>query len=416
MMKQGQLCLWAMLPALLLFSCAEKKAENVAAGENYPINQLTDSIKRQFINLVNTSYSVKDSGMVAMAVYLKRGDELLVDTAYFFSNNNGPLPNDSTVFQMGSVTKTFTAALIARQVNLGKMDLNGLAQTYLPTGGTVPVPKIPDSFNGQKAGITLGNLASMNAGLVRNSPVNPATKTTPYPYAFQYLDKNPPLLYKPGSSCNVYSNLGFGILGLVACLQAYPNSATYYNSYENVVVDSLLKPLAMNDSRITLNPAQMSRLAIPYSAKGIKTSYDNANWPFNYAAGGLYSTLRDMRLYANEMTGQGSYLTKQDIDSLLKVRGYVWADTCKEKKDHYTGKQAMAWVVNSDMKGNKDATFERYSKDGGLAGFSTYITFSTPTINGVQYKAWVVLWANKQGFPVQSNAQKLMQVTYDLLK
>jgi hypothetical protein len=123
-----------------------------------------------------------------------------------------------------------------------------------------------------------------------------------------------------------------------------------------------------------------------------------------------------MRLYTNEMTGQGSYLTKRDIDSLLKVRSYVWAEICKGKEDHYTAKQAMAWVVNNDMKDSNGIGFERYSKDGGLGGFSTYITCSTPTINAVQYKAWAVLWANKQGFPVRQNAQKLMQLTYNLLK
>jgi len=411
MMKPAQLCLWAMLPALLFFSCNEQ-AQNAGAVKNYPINQLTDSINKQFTSLVNTSYLPADSGMVAMAVYLKRGDELLVDTSYFFSNNNLPLPNGSTVFQMGSVTKTFTAALIARQVNLGKMDLNGLAQTYLPTGGKVPLT-LPDTYNREQAVITLGNLATMNAGLARNAPVN--NDTTPYPYAFRYLD-TASLLYKPGSACNLYSNLGFAILGLVACSQAYPNSASYFSNYEKVVMDSLLNPLVMKDTRIFLNTAQMSRRAIPYGPKGGKTSYWNPNWPTNYAAGGLYSTLNDMRIYANEMTGQGSYLTKQDIDTLLKARGFVWSDMCKEKKDHYTAKQAMAWVVNADMKSSNDSSFNRFSKDGGVAGFSTYITFSTPTINGVQYKAWVVLWANKKDFPVQSNAPKVMQVIYDLLK
>lgn len=413
-MKQGQFCLLAMLSLFLFFSCGENKTQDAGAIKSYPISQLTDSIRNQFTNLVDNSYSKGDSGMVAMAVYLKRGDELLVDTTYFFSNNNQPLPNDSTVFQMGSVTKTFTAALIARQVNLGNMDLNGLAQNYLPAAGTVPVPKIPDTYNGQQAGITLGQLATMNAGLARNAPVQDGS--TPYLFAFKYLDKNPPLLYQPGSTCYIYSNLGFGILGLALCSQAYPNSATYYDNYEKVVVDSLLLPLAMNDTRITLNPSQLSRRAVPYDAKGNRSGYNNSNWPMNYAAGALYSTLSDMQRYAKEMTGQGSYLTKQDIDTLLQKRSFEWSDTCKATKDHYSSQQAMAWIINNDMKDNNGGAFERFSKDGGLGGFSTYITCSTPSIKGVQYKAYVVLWANKQDFPVGANAKKVMQLAYDLLK
>jgi CubicO group peptidase (beta-lactamase class C family) len=413
-MKPGQFFLRALLPAFLFFSCGENKTQDVGAVENYPTSQLTDSVKKQFTSLVDNNYLKEDSGMVAMAVYLKRGDELLVDTTYFFSNNNHPLPNDSTVFQMGSVTKTFTAALIARQVNQGNMDLNGLAQNYLPAAGTVPVPKIPDTYNGQKAGITLGQLATMNAGLARNAPVKDGS--TPYLFAFKYMDKNPPLLYQPGSTCYIYSNLGFGILGLALCSQAYPNSATYYDNYEKVVVDSLLVPLAMNDTRITLNAAQLSRRAVPYDSKGNRSGYNNPNWPMNYAAGALYSTLSDMQRYAKEMIGQGSYLTKQDIDTLLQKRSFEWSDTCKAKKDHYSSQQAMAWIINNDMKDNNGAAFERFSKDGGLGGFSTYITCSTPSIKGVQYKAYVVLWANKQDFPVGANAKKVMQLAYSLLK
>lgn len=73
-------------------------------------------MRNQFTSLVNNSNAAHDSGMVAMAVYQMQGDKVLLDTSYFFSNNKQPLPNDSTVFQMRSVTKTFTAALIARQV------------------------------------------------------------------------------------------------------------------------------------------------------------------------------------------------------------------------------------------------------------------------------------------------------------
>jgi CubicO group peptidase (beta-lactamase class C family) len=416
MIKYRQLYTGAILFALMFLSCAPKKEQQLTATKGYPINRLTDSIRSQFTSLVNSSYRAADSGMVALAVYLQQGDSVLVDTAYFFSNNNQPLPNDSTVFQMGSVTKTFTAALIARQVNLGKLNLNGLAQSYLPANGAIPVPLIPDSFNRQPAGITLANLASMNAGLARNVPFNHATNSTPYPYAFAYLNKNPPLLYKPGSTCNLYSNLGFAILGLVTCLQAYPGTANYYNQYEKVVVDSLLTPLAMHDTRISLSKNQMNRRAVPYGEKGARTGYSNPNWPMNLAAGGLYSTLRDMRLYANEMVGLGSYLTPQDIDTLLQQRGNIYKDTCQVKNGHPGAGQAMAWVINAGMTGSSNTTFNRYSKDGGLEGFSTYITFSTPSINGVPCKAWVVLWANKQGFPVQLNAPKVMQQAYDLLQ
>ena len=231
-----------------------------------------------------------------------------------------PLPNDSTIFQLGSVTKTFTAALIAKQVNSGKIVLNAPAQNYLPKD----TPLLPTSFNGQDATITLGELTTMNAGFKRNIPVNATTKTTPYLFAVDYITNNTKLVYKPGSACNIYSNLGFGIAGLTLCHLTYPNTTKYYNYYERVAIDSLLTPLKMDDTRITLTSSQLKRRAIPYAIDGAVSGYNNPNWPFNLAAGGLYSTITDMQKYAKSMIGESAFLTTKDIDTLLFTRGKVW--------------------------------------------------------------------------------------------
>lgn len=374
-------------------------------------SSISDSINIILQPLADNSFKVNDSGMIAITVLLKENNSVLIDTSYFFSNANMPLPNDSTLFQLGSVTKTFTAALIAKQVNIGKMRLNKPAQNYLPEN----TPILPSSFNGQGVVITLGELTTMSAGLKRNAPVNPSTNSTPYPFAFNYLTNNSKLLYTPGSTCNIYSNLGYGIAGLTLSHLAYPNIKDYYNYYEQVTIDSLLAPLKMNDTRITLTPSQLKRRAIPYAKDGTLSSYNNPNWPFNLAAGGLYSTINDMQKYAKSMIGEHPFLTSKDIDTLLFTRGKVWADTCKVRKDFYKAKQAMAWVTNRDMKTHNDISFNRHSKDGGLAGFSTYITFSTPIINNKQYKAYVVTLANRNKLPVGNNSVSILQLLFDTL-
>ena len=411
-----------MLPVFLFFSCKEKKTrQTVFSNTSFPIDSLTAYVKNNFKTLVDTSFMPNDSGMVAMAVFLMNDDSVLVDKAYFFSNYSNPLPNDSTIFQMGSVTKTFTAALIARQVNLGKMTLNELAQTYLPQGngkGSVPeLPVFPNSA-GDTVGITLGNLATMNSGLDRDAPIDKKNKSTPYLNSFSYLD-TAHLLYQPGDNCYFYSNLGFGILGLIASKMVYPDSANYYDKFEQVVVDSLLNSLRMNDTRINLNQGQQKRLAIPYP-KGI--GYGNPGWPMNYAAGALYSTLSDMKLYAKEMIGLGSYISIKDLDTLLSPRSFVDYNMIKYKcwdiNNTPAEKQAMAWVVSINK--DKKLIDTIYSKDGKTGGFSTFITFSKPIVNGVQYKAYVVLWANSNKFsnPGKSNigmlADSVLQKIYNL--
>jgi CubicO group peptidase (beta-lactamase class C family) len=400
-----------LLLLVILNSCTktvEKPKKDFATIYN---SSVSDSINKLLQPLTDNSFKANDSGMIAITVLLKENNTTLIDRSYFFSNANMPLPNDSTLFQLGSVTKTFTAALIAKQVNSGRMLLNDSAQNYLPKD----TPLLPTSFNGQNTIITLGELTAMNSGLTRNAPTNHSTHNTPYPFAFSYLTNKAKLLYKPGSSCNIYSNLGYGIVGLAISHLSYPNKKEYYNYYEQVAIDSLLTPLKMDDTRITLTPSQLKRRAIPYAINGTISSYNNPNWPFNLAAGGLYSTITDMQKYAKSMIGESSFLTTKDIDTLLFTRGKVWADTCEIRKDFYKAKQAMAWVTNRDMKTPQGIGFNRHSKDGGLAGFSTYITFATPIINGTSYKAYVVTLANRNKLPVQNNSVSILQLLFDTL-
>ncbi len=400
-----------LLLLVILNSCTKTTKKPINDFHSVYNTTISDSITKILQPLANNNFKANDSGMIAVAVLLKENDSVLIDTSYFFSNANMPLPNDSTIFQLGSVTKTFTAALIAKQVNAGRMQLNEAAQNYLPQ----KAPVLPSTFNGQNVVITLGELTTMSAGLNRNAPINLSTKSTPYPFAFNYLTNNAKLLYTPGSTCNIYSNLGYGIAGLTISHLAYPNTKDYYNYYEQVAIDSLLRPLEMNDTRITLTPSQLKRKAIPYAKDGTISSYNNPNWPFNLAAGGLYSTISDMQKYAKSMIGEHPFLTPKDIDTLLFSRGKVWADTCMVRKDFYKAKQAMAWVTNRDMKTYNDISFNRHSKDGGLAGFSTYITFSTPTIDNKQYKAYVVTLVNRNKFPVGNNSASILQLLFDVL-
>ena len=75
----------------------------------------------------------------------------------------------------------------------------------------------------------------------------------------------------------------------------------------------------------------------------------------------------------------------------------------------------MAWVTNRDMKTLQGIAFNRHSKDGGLAGFSTYITFATPVIDNKQYKAYVVTLANRNKLPVQKHSVAILQLLFDTL-
>src|SRR5689334_19333392 len=196
------------------------------------------------------------------------------------SENNRPLDGD-TVFEIGSITKVFTALLFADMVVRGEVAPDDPAAKFLPAG-----VKMPD-FEG--APITLLDLATYTSGLPR-MPSNFAPKDPGNPYSdytaerlYDYL-ANHTLGYKPGTHYE-YANLGFGLLGHVLELRAG-------RSYEDLVVSRICAPLGMDDTRMTLSDSMRQRLARGHNMALAPV----ANWEFSVlaGAGALRSTANDL--------------------------------------------------------------------------------------------------------------------------
>jgi CubicO group peptidase (beta-lactamase class C family) len=62
------------------------------------------------------------------------------------SFGNGILPDENSVFEIGSITKVFTATLPADMVRRGEVELDDPIELYLPPGGLRSTPNlIPSS-------------------------------------------------------------------------------------------------------------------------------------------------------------------------------------------------------------------------------------------------------------------------------
>ena len=138
---------------------------------------------------------------------------------YSFGNiskeNNIPV-NGSTIFDIDSITKTFTTLVLADMVKQGVVNLNDPIEKYLPSNVTVP------QYNGTK--ITLRDLATHTSGLpympsnlwVNNTfgNMNPNYNST---LLYEGLS-NPTLLSKPDTKF-LYSDFGMGLLGHILSLK-----------------------------------------------------------------------------------------------------------------------------------------------------------------------------------------------------
>lgn len=198
--------------------------------------------------------------------------------------------DSDTVFAIASVTKTFTATLLADMVKRGVVSLDDPVAKYLP--GNVKMP----SRGGKE--ITLLDLATHRSGLpYMPSNFNPANPFNPY------ADYTAEKLYAFLSSYTLprdidasyeYSNLGAGLLGEALARKSG-------KSYEALLTERILRPLEMSSTGIVLRPEMSARLAVGH-APGL---FPIMNWDFDVLAGcgAIRSTVTDMLKYVAAYMG-----------------------------------------------------------------------------------------------------------------
>jgi len=197
--------------------------------------------------------------------------------------DGGQEVNEETVFEIGSVTKTFTTLLLAEMVEDGEVGLGDRIEGYLPEDVTAP------SFWDQS--IRLVDLATHTSGLPDiPSNLRPADELNPYAdYTVEQMYaalEEYTLPRKPGEVYE-YSNWGMGLLGHILALRSGM-------SYEELVVTRITDELGMPDTRITLTPRMQEHMATGYRDKVPFPLWDI---PTLAGAGALRSTARDLLTY-----------------------------------------------------------------------------------------------------------------------
>jgi CubicO group peptidase (beta-lactamase class C family) len=269
------------------------------------------------------------------------------------SANGRPLDGD-TVFEIGSITKVFTALLLADMVTRGEVALDDPVAKYLPDSVKMP------SRGGKQ--ISLLDLATYTSGLPHDpsgisfqneNPFAAYTVEQLYSFLSNYV-----LPFDPGTRYQ-YSNVGFGLLGHALALKANM-------TYEDLVISRVCTPLELADTCITLNASMRDRLAQGHLANLKPTP----NWdlPALAGAGALRSTANDLVKFmrATCLTESGAPL-RPAIDLLLQTR---------RPADSPSLEAALGFFVRS---GNNDKVVW---KDGLTGGYTSFAGFSTKLRSG----------------------------------
>jgi CubicO group peptidase (beta-lactamase class C family) len=190
-----------------------------------------------------------------------------------------------SLFEIGSITKTFTALLLAQMVAEGKVRLDEPLRELLPQGLVAKPPG---------AEITLLDLATHHAGLSR-MPDNfkLVDRRNPYPdyrtaNLYAYMAKRG--VARPPHPSFFYSNLGFALLG-----QALGNRGG--TTYAELLRQEVTGPLGLPDTVVKLSRAQWERLLPGF--RGTEPHDPAPNWNLDAfaGAGAIRSTAGDMLTY-----------------------------------------------------------------------------------------------------------------------
>jgi CubicO group peptidase (beta-lactamase class C family) len=257
---------------------------------------------------------------------------------------SGQPPSRSTLFQIGSITKTFTGVLLAVLAERGIVRLDDPLQRYVPQGIQVP------SYNGRQ--ILLVDLATHTSGLPRNPPMRPRQYELRLEAMYALL--NEAKLTREPKQRYEYSSWGSGLLA-----EALVRAANA-EDYQALLEREVLSKLGLSETTIRPRGGGEARIAQGYARDGYAANQNLQTWPALNGGGALYSSMEDMLKYLsfNLRLKQSSLSPLLSVVHEPKARGLG--------PSHNVG---LCWDIRHDSK----SKITRTEKDGGTFGFRSYI-------------------------------------------
>lgn len=276
-------------------------------------------------------------------------------TAFFsagkFSAADARAISPDTQFEIGSVTKAFTALLLAESERLGKVSRNDPAAKYLLPAG--------DPDQAALAKLTLLSLTTHSSGLPRlpaNIGANPDGNPDPYATYDRAALVAGLRLHGPSAPVGrsvAYSNFGVAVLGEAL-------GAAWGTTYAAALETHVLAPLGLRKTTLSLPGAPKPEgLAPGHGPKGQPVG----NWSFLACApaGALRSSARELAIFLKtaQVSGPGSPLHA------------AWAATLVPQRPvpDLGGDVGLGWF----LKGDEDKPTVWHN--GGTAGYRSFVGF-----------------------------------------
>ncbi|MEO6549800.1 MAG: serine hydrolase [Ferruginibacter sp.] len=271
------------------------------------------------------------------SVLVAKGGTILLNKGYGYQNATERVFNsERTIFQLGSITKQFTAAIILKLQEEGKLNVDDKVSKYFPQfpkGDSISIRHLLTHTSGIYNYTSDGNFMSTEV-------TKPASRDK-----MMALFKNKPLDFSPGTGWN-YSNSGYSLLGYII-------EAVTKKPYEQIVRTYIFNPLQMTHSGFDFTHLNSKEKAKGYFKLNDKDSMAApiVDSTVSFSAGAIYSTIGDLYKWHRAL---------EDHIILTKV----------QQENAYTpvrNNYGYGWLIDS-IEGKR-----RVGHGGGIHGFTTNI-------------------------------------------
>ncbi len=255
------------------------------------------------------------------SILVSKNGKIVYEKAYGFQDAVKKILNtERTIYQIGSTTKEFTAAVILKLAEQNKLTLNDKLSKYFP-----------DFNRGNE--ITIRHLLTHSSGIYEilrdHTAVEESTKPRTKERMLSFF-KDKLLEFTPGTAY-AYCNSGYMLLGLII-------EKVTRESYEQVVRKLIFEPLKMTHSGFDFAGLKNSSKATGYAkyTKYKKESIIPWDSTATYSAGSMYSTIEDLYKWHQGLEKYKVYnKASMELATTPYLKGYglgCWIDTLFSKK------------------------------------------------------------------------------------
>jgi CubicO group peptidase (beta-lactamase class C family) len=306
------------------------------------------------------------------AALVAKDGKVLFEKSYGMANIELGVPNTPEMkFQIGSITKQFTATAIMQLAEKGLLSPDDPITKYLPdypqeTGDNVTIHHLLSHTSG------IPSYTGM-PGVMDNKALEVSVED------LMGIFKDEPLDFEPGEKY-VYSNSNYVVLGAII-------EKITGQTYEQYLQQNIFGPLGMKNSGYDHRDKIMINRAAGYSededGELINAEFVHMSAP--YAAGALYSTIGDMFIWDQALYGE-KLLKRSSLERMFTP---------------VKGRYGYGWVIDQPY-GHRHIWH-----NGGIFGFVTNIG------RWVDDRVCVVVFSNNDGAPIDAIALGLAGIVFE---